>query len=647
MNQLLATFYVQSPESLYGSIPVTAQLRYQASGNWYPCSTSELITTVTSAHYEDSLTGNLRYRYKVDVFRVQTSQWAAGQEVDYYPLSKAGTYKRKLAVTFDNSFTLERMIYLTIQPDVHIYRESGGTQIDLVHTTSTVISPNPLVKQMTVNVDSDSGALAARNIALNEPNEYKETVFVQSNMPVDVFCGGLSVESGSYEKWLRLNESIRMTRKIGNTEYKWDDDYGSFPIIKTDTQNGKYVPFIAGSSGSSYGWALLEYPYYGAVELGLEKPLLELPIKVDSTLTLYGQGVSRYTGSGDTETDTAPVTLPLSVSLKTEHIVKLTPSILTLNEDNNYTSFIAVEANDGADWEFDNVDSRITVSPSSGTGRAAVIVKKDPLFDLQDHFINIPLTIVSLVDELVYPDIDGEYFASDTADVHLEQYTPTRNALIPKMDSNTSGGVTVACVQNDTAQELTGDYAAFAVTSEENVLTIDAGEPVLLDKIELQGRNIRRLVAASTYRGGAALAFSLYGTNDPGDVHRTRRTRLDNNRIVTLSQLSKIKDHKVDFYCLLVANHQFQKSASPGFMETTCISFKKSVAPESIISIALRFFLIISVYIFNTYLNEFLSFLHCLSKSSRKTFPFSSKLTDAIHNEQVLFASQQTQFVKV
>jgi len=38
---------------------------------------------------------------------------------------------------------------------------------------------------------------------------------------------------------------------------------------------------------------------------------------------------------------------------------------------------------------------------------------------------------------------------SDMANVHLEQYHPDRNALISKMDSSTSGGVTIAPILND------------------------------------------------------------------------------------------------------------------------------------------------------------------------------------------------------
>ncbi|MCL2711612.1 MAG: hypothetical protein FWE95_12105, partial [Planctomycetaceae bacterium] len=44
---------------------------------------------------------------------------------------------------------------------------------------------------------------------------------------------------------------------------------------------------------------------------------------------------------------------------------------------------------------------------------------------------------------------------------------------------------------------------------------IDAGEPIVLGKIELTGTNVNRTVAAGITKGGAAIAFSLEGTNDP------------------------------------------------------------------------------------------------------------------------------------
>ena len=435
------------------------------------------------------------------------------------------------------------------------------------------------------------------------------------------------------------------------------------PIIQTDTR-GKYVPFIIDTYGDedSYHPPVLTYPYYDPVELGLEKPLLKNPLKVESGLQLYFKGVPRYTGNGEETTTTAPITLDLLTVLKTVHAITLSPSILTLDEDNTYTTFCAVETNDGADWtivpdvpelsyalgfsgtQFINTgvaassslrvvadvmpiesraaspnncplwgirngtnyatttnqfvcwwrynltdstdayigsgdnnalqrpspsdtpwgvrcvidqnrhrtsrngtllatsptatftlpgtfllgairngdgtiyayrfggnvyrcriydhdilvrdfvpvpqgdtrfgspapshcmwcrvtqqyyqnagtgsftiepveESRITVTPTSGTGRGAVIVKKAASFNLFDLFENIPLTAVSTANATTYPDIDGDRQVSDTAEVHVEQYSPEHNALIPTMDSNTSSGVTVTYMQESVTAE--------------------------------------------------------------------------------------------------------------------------------------------------------------------------------------------------
>jgi hypothetical protein len=103
-NQLLATFYVQAPEFLFEDITVAAEVQYESGSNWYQNS-SELSTTVTDAHYNDPTNGNqLRRRYKVDVFRVesQTYDYNTHETVYYYPLYKAGTYKRRLSISFNN-----------------------------------------------------------------------------------------------------------------------------------------------------------------------------------------------------------------------------------------------------------------------------------------------------------------------------------------------------------------------------------------------------------------------------------------------------------------------------------------------------------------------------------------------------------------
>jgi hypothetical protein len=308
-------------------------------------------------------------------------------------------------------------------------------------------------------------------------------------------------------------------------------------IIQTDTR-GKFVPFITDNYDYYSGLPSLEHlSYSDPVELGLEKPLLQNPLKVEASLQLYAKGVSRYTGSGETTATTDPIVLDLLAVLKTMHAVSISPSVMTLDEDNNYTTFCAVETNEGAEWTLTPLDPRLTVTPASGVGRASVVVRKAASFNLTEHFYSVPITATSTANVVTFPDIDGERQVSDTAEVHVEQYAPQHNALIPKMLSNTSGerdgnptsNVTVAHHQSDTADELNAAYAsnsshaAFAIASEDDILHIDMGKSVVLDRIEITGINIRRTLATGIAKGGAALSFSILGANDPNGTWSTLR----------------------------------------------------------------------------------------------------------------------------
>jgi len=229
-DQLLATFYVQSPEFLYGNVPVTARITQQSGNNWWE-DTSQLRCTVTNAHYNDE--NGQRRRYKIDVFRVEQSDWYDGRTVYYYPLCRVGTYRRRLEVRFNNvptsqPPTLERMLYITIQPNLHVFTEVGGQRVDLIHTDEAVVSQNPLVKTLTVRMNNTAEATAARNIALTQSNNYKGTVFVKSNMPLDLVGNDLTDDHAgdSYtNRWVQLKDTITVTRKIRNTDYQWGGYY--------------------------------------------------------------------------------------------------------------------------------------------------------------------------------------------------------------------------------------------------------------------------------------------------------------------------------------------------------------------------------------------------------------------------------------
>ena len=432
-NQLLATFYIESPGALYSDTAVSARVQYQ-SGQWWYEDTSRLCCTVTNAHYEDG-TGTRR-RYKIDVFRSVNGEWDTwhnGEYVRYYPLSKAGTYPWRIQVLHNNNVVRERMIYVTVQPDVRVYAEGDrseelGERIDLVTTKRTVVVANPRIETV------DHEVASMHTLALARSNNYKGKVFVKTNVPVDLVSNDLTdaMPDSWNSRWMRLKEAIDVTRFHDDQPHQW------YNPIQSDVR-GKFVPFIADydyDSSDSSSPSVLEYPYYDPVELGLEKPLLRHPLKAEASLQLYAKGVQRYTGSGATTATTDPIVLELLAVLKTLHAVTITPEVVTLDEDNNYTAFVAVEANDGADWTILPVDPRLIVTPASGIGRGAVVVKTAdgrPQTAAEGwSFANVPLTVTSTVDAAVYPDIEGEYAISDTAEVHIEQYTPVRNALIPR-----------------------------------------------------------------------------------------------------------------------------------------------------------------------------------------------------------------------
>ena len=511
-QQLLATFYVESPNYLYenpGGTPSASIQRPDGSAwvsdssvyNALLASSANFTTQVQEAHYADPNNGDaLRYRYRITVRRSETSQ-----NSNVYRIRNVGTYPRKLVVTFGSSM-LERMLYLTVQPDVLVYREVNGQAVTMVRTDTTGADSNPANIQKTVVVIEDNqDALDAREILMEESNGYNASVFLKSNIPVDAYNNDFTLESTGLLAdtwlWLQNQKKILMTRKTNGTDRKWTNPL-SGSLIQTDSEGQKRVLFADVSSN------LLDNNQ--TVELGLEKPILDLPLFVSSELKLRNHTSFKYTGNGEETENTLPVTVPLSILLKTPHTVKITPPMITLDEYNNYTSFVAVETNDGENWSFQNIDPRLNVMPSYGTGRTAVVIKTIDGFDWDgEDFHNIALTAESTV---------GTSTISDTVNVHVERYTPTCNALIPKMESGMKNGVTIRHINNDTAYELAGANAVFAITSENEELYIDTGEPIQLATLQLQGRNVRRLVATGTYKGGDAISFSLYGTNDPEGV---------------------------------------------------------------------------------------------------------------------------------
>ena len=471
-------------------------IKYQKSfRSWFESN------TVTKIQYTDE--NGTRYRYKIDVFRSVNGEWDTwhnGEYVRYYPLCKAGTHPWRLQVLHNNSVVQERMLYITIQPDVHIFKTADGSQqtaeerIDLVSTDETMVSQNPLVKQLAVKVNNDAEAVAARTLALTKSNVYKDKVFVQTNVSVDLVSNDLTdaMPDSWNSRWVQLKEAITVTRKIKNDSYQWSES----PVIQTDTR-GKFLPFIA----EGYSPSVLEYPYYDPVELGLEKSLLALPLKVEAGLQLYARGVKRYTGNGTEDEMTAPIILDLLALLKTTHTISIMPSAMTLDEDNNNTAFCAIEANDGAEWTFVPVDSRLTVTPSSGVGRTAVVIKtadSRPQTTAEGwSFDDIPLTVTSTVDTTAYPDIDGDRTVSDTAEVHVEQYTPKTNALIPRMLSNTEW-------ETADGRQQTAAEVSFLLTPNSSLLTPNEAYKAFDHSLTTSG--IAGKFTAGMYSSGSNLA---------------------------------------------------------------------------------------------------------------------------------------------
>ena len=393
-HELLATFYVQCPEYPNTDIrdKITVEVHSYDGNNWKNDSVmagsysmpSSAVKFYLEVDYGVNDPVNQSYRYKIDVFRREAEISGVYGSTKYFPLFKAGAHEFKMMVKFDGLLVLTRTLCITVQPDLRVYRkESDGTEVALVTTTTTQkYDSTDNTADYTVTV---SNVNPIDDINIDTP-KYKDTGFIKSNLPLDVYCENFSLEKTT-GTWLRLAEKIRMTRRVNNAEHTWSPTTQwngttpvNIPVIQTDTANNKeYVNFITDS-------VLTASVYYTGAELGLEKLPLVLPLHVQSNLELYGQSV-RYTGTGINTTPTTPINVPLKVILKTPHTIEIYPKVLTLDEDNNYTSFITVEANDDTVWSLATEQlqdaNKLTFSQTSGSGRAAVVVNKT-LYELTE-----------------------------------------------------------------------------------------------------------------------------------------------------------------------------------------------------------------------------------------------------------------------
>ena len=333
-NQVLATFYVDSnyqisnySNSISRTFTVLSQDNGAAAGNF------------TTSISESNVGG--KYRYTITVERTETTFLGN----TYYNLYRAGTCRVQLQVKAtinSTAFTLNRYLHVTIQPDVRIYRNVNGTEVDMVKTvTASPISTNPLHQTKTVELVNTSGgspdalaALAAREILINESIS-NGTVFIKSNVPVDAYCEDYSVVSSAL--WIKNKLNVTRSGTALNN-----------PTIDTDPLTlEKYVEFIR-NTGS-----LLR----DTVTLGLEKRLLDIPLNVQSSLTLRNHTALGYTGNGtNTGSTGVSVDLPLSMELTTPHHINITPPVITLDEYNNNTAFFTVETNDDTAWTLQGID---------------------------------------------------------------------------------------------------------------------------------------------------------------------------------------------------------------------------------------------------------------------------------------------------
>ncbi|MDR0327917.1 MAG: hypothetical protein LBI05_06440 [Planctomycetaceae bacterium] len=376
-DQFLSTFHVQ-PNDLTIPVAVTAAIQTENS--------STHVWSDVAAFRVDVGERDPDGRYRIDVYRKESYRYTA-----------AGTNSgQTLRVLFNGGGAITRLLYVTVQPNVRVYREDGT---DILTTRYSNTTSNPA----NYHVEYE---LSGNEINLTTENEYKDKVFIVSNQPINAYSA--SFASGWFNTYsqLMLDDKFCLSCK-GGTGYL--------------------------SLGTNNTVSLLSMGTTSTVEIGLEKSPLALVFYHESQLELQGTAVNRYTGSGmTTESRNYGITIPLMATLTMPHEFALCPDVLTLDEENNYTSFVTVDTNEEATWKFSDVPSELTVEPSEGVGRTAVVVKA-----ASD---NPSPTKVTLSAESMYDGDTGDTEESmvegikltDTTDVYLEKYTETTNALIPR-----------------------------------------------------------------------------------------------------------------------------------------------------------------------------------------------------------------------
>ena len=227
-DELLVTFYYETSHS--EDLP---EVQCEEPALW---STGWNLSTGLKA--EVSCDNNVNpdtgaQRYKIDVYRTWNTSNGG-----FYNLQEAGAYRRRLRIRSNNNFPTStdgdllpsREIFITIQPNLHVYCKEN----DLVRTTETIHTLNPLNKQVDIKIVKEG-----QSINLIQSDNYTGTIFIKANVGMNIYNDNLVVENSSLT-WLLLTKAFRITRQRNDTDSQW-----SSSSIQTDIQGKRYAPFIS------------------------------------------------------------------------------------------------------------------------------------------------------------------------------------------------------------------------------------------------------------------------------------------------------------------------------------------------------------------------------------------------------------------
>jgi hypothetical protein len=388
-NTLLSTFYVQVTSETSTTPVVDAKMQVRPSGSSSGWENNNTNFAIVIGDSDDEK------RYKIDVYLKEEEDTSEDK-----PFATAGTKSFRLHVTFDGMGAIDRMIYITVQPKVRVYREKDGeTQEDIFITEykNTASNPANYTTEYKETTNSNKISLAKDN--------YSGNIFVEGNFPLDVTGNNTN---GTADSTLELNKVVSGGLII-------DDIF----VMRNYNGSDWDRPSVINNTISLVN----SWQTVSILPLEFTKTPYALEISGESLFYILGKSVARYTGTGTaTEQKDYSISIPLIATLTMPHELALYPDVLTLDEDNSFTSFITVETNAG--WKFSSVPSQLEVTPSIGTGRTVVVVvkKKD----------SVNLAIPSLTTVTLSAESTGQTpKLTDSTEVRLDKCNETTNALIP------------------------------------------------------------------------------------------------------------------------------------------------------------------------------------------------------------------------